>query len=391
MRRVLGAAVVAGAAVVWLGADTGLLTRLSLTGTDRLEQGLIAGFAARRCRRRRARPKHRDFCAAVSVEFPVRDAAVAEHTAAPRRPARQGGPGEFLDLFLHQLLADAAACPRLGQKYRDRGLVVIGVHTPEFAFEKEAANVQKASAALGVSYPVVIDNDLRSGGRSTIRPGRRLFHRRRRPDPSSDARPGQLRPIRAADSATSLGNQRRARHQGYGSCPRRRFAGRGGRRRSAFIRNLHRLPAGRKFRVSRRHQAGCSQPLSRHAGTTAQPMESGRRLDGRRRVRHAQRDTRQHRLSFSRPRSSSRSGRFHSRPAGSLPGQNRWRSSGCRPWFRCRCGRAGPCGKNGSINWSGKPGKLPSAPSRSNSSIPVSAPMSSRSDRSTATANRPLL
>lgn len=45
------------------------------------------------------------------------------------------------------------------QKYKDRGLAVIGVHTPEFAFEKDVANVRKATASLGVLYPVAIDND----------------------------------------------------------------------------------------------------------------------------------------------------------------------------------------------------------------------------------------
>ncbi|HLZ84354.1 MAG TPA: redoxin family protein, partial [Caulobacteraceae bacterium] len=44
-------------------------------------------------------------------------------------------------------------------KYRDRGLVVIGVHTPEFAFEKDLANVRRAVAGLGVGYPVVLDSD----------------------------------------------------------------------------------------------------------------------------------------------------------------------------------------------------------------------------------------
>ena len=44
-------------------------------------------------------------------------------------------------------------------KYKDRGLVVIGVHTPEFGFEKDVDNVRRANAALGVSYPVVLDSD----------------------------------------------------------------------------------------------------------------------------------------------------------------------------------------------------------------------------------------
>lgn len=43
--------------------------------------------------------------------------------------------------------------------YRDRGLVVIGVHSPEFSFEKNIDNVRRAVKAMGIDYPVAIDND----------------------------------------------------------------------------------------------------------------------------------------------------------------------------------------------------------------------------------------
>jgi cytochrome c biogenesis protein CcdA/thiol-disulfide isomerase/thioredoxin len=43
--------------------------------------------------------------------------------------------------------------------YRDRGLVVLGVHTPEFAFEHVARNVDGAVRRLGIRYPVALDND----------------------------------------------------------------------------------------------------------------------------------------------------------------------------------------------------------------------------------------
>ncbi len=45
------------------------------------------------------------------------------------------------------------------EKYKDSGLVIIGVHTPEFPFEKDEANVRKAVKDLGVLYPVPMDND----------------------------------------------------------------------------------------------------------------------------------------------------------------------------------------------------------------------------------------
>jgi thiol-disulfide isomerase/thioredoxin len=44
-------------------------------------------------------------------------------------------------------------------KYRDRGLVVIGVHTPEFAFEKNLDNVRRMVKVLNVGYPVAVDNN----------------------------------------------------------------------------------------------------------------------------------------------------------------------------------------------------------------------------------------
>ncbi len=45
------------------------------------------------------------------------------------------------------------------EAYKDKGLVIIGVHTPEFAFEKETVNVQNAITHFGIHYPVAQDND----------------------------------------------------------------------------------------------------------------------------------------------------------------------------------------------------------------------------------------
>ena len=45
------------------------------------------------------------------------------------------------------------------ERYRDKGLTIVGVHTPEFAFEKEAGNVREAIEQNGLRYPVVQDND----------------------------------------------------------------------------------------------------------------------------------------------------------------------------------------------------------------------------------------
>ena len=48
------------------------------------------------------------------------------------------------------------------ERYRDRGLTIVGVHSPEFPFEKDAGNVREAIERAGLAYPVVQDNDFQT-------------------------------------------------------------------------------------------------------------------------------------------------------------------------------------------------------------------------------------
>ncbi len=50
-------------------------------------------------------------------------------------------------------------------RYRDKGLTIVGVHSPEFDSEKKIENVRREVASLGIRYPVVTDNDLRNVAR----------------------------------------------------------------------------------------------------------------------------------------------------------------------------------------------------------------------------------
>ena len=81
LRRGLGAAVVLAAATIWLGADTGLLTRLSSTGTTILERGLIAtvGNASETGMARTAGTAAAGRCAISAAARAVARTAVAEH------------------------------------------------------------------------------------------------------------------------------------------------------------------------------------------------------------------------------------------------------------------------------------------------------------------------
>ncbi len=49
---------------------------------------------------------------------------------------------------------------KLHEQYKDKGLIIIGVHSPEFEFEKEIVNVEKAVKKFGIEYPVALDNNL---------------------------------------------------------------------------------------------------------------------------------------------------------------------------------------------------------------------------------------
>ena len=48
---------------------------------------------------------------------------------------------------------------KLHEKYKDKGLVIVGIHTPEFPFERSASNVEAALKRHGIAYPVAQDNN----------------------------------------------------------------------------------------------------------------------------------------------------------------------------------------------------------------------------------------
>src|SRR5215471_7849225 len=45
------------------------------------------------------------------------------------------------------------------EKYKDEGLIVVGVHTPEFPFERDIDNVRRAAQQMQVEYPIAVDSD----------------------------------------------------------------------------------------------------------------------------------------------------------------------------------------------------------------------------------------
>jgi cytochrome c biogenesis protein CcdA/thiol-disulfide isomerase/thioredoxin len=195
IRRGLGVAVLSGVVAIALGLDTGFLTRISLGSTASLEQGLLdkvhpapvvadaepkpsvimrgdgpammTGNPAMMggdspAMMMKAKPE------AKVEEFPVEGAlpslsGAAEWLNSPPL-TREGLKGKvvLIDFWTYSCINCLRAIPYVrawAEKYKDRGLVVIGVHSPEFAFEKSIGNVRKAVSDLKIAYPVAVDSN----------------------------------------------------------------------------------------------------------------------------------------------------------------------------------------------------------------------------------------
>ena len=163
VRRGLGAAVLAGVAAIALGLDTGLLSRASVAGTSALEQGLIDRLGPMPATTPSGTPAQ-----TVSQTLPVEGAlpaltgATAWLNSPPLTAEGLRGRVVLVDFWTYSCINCLRSLPYVrawAEKYRDAGLVVIGVHAPEFAFEKSLDNVKRAVRDLKVEYPVAIDND----------------------------------------------------------------------------------------------------------------------------------------------------------------------------------------------------------------------------------------
>ena len=82
--------------------------------------------------------------------------------STPLTPADLKGKVVLVDFWTYSCINCIRTLPYTTSwygKYKDKGFVVIGVHTPEFAFEKVQSNVEAAMKQFGIAYPVALDND----------------------------------------------------------------------------------------------------------------------------------------------------------------------------------------------------------------------------------------
>ena len=179
LRRALGVGALASVVAIALGIDTDVLARVSWSGTDQLEQRLLqhwhrkganaAGAAAHafpaassvddRDLRRVAAPAGE---LPVEGELPSLDGATAWLNSPALSAESLRGKVVVIDFWTFDCINCRNALPHVrawAEKYRDQGLVVVGVHSPEFAYERKLDNVKRAVRDLRLDFPVAIDND----------------------------------------------------------------------------------------------------------------------------------------------------------------------------------------------------------------------------------------
>ncbi|RQR75583.1 cytochrome c biogenesis protein DipZ [Burkholderia sp. Bp9012] len=205
IKRGIGAALLAGVGAIALGLDTGALAQLSTVTTGGLETKLVdrlggrsngapaamaatgspadgsadrtsngsggammavtadavqSGGAMMRAAEITPAPQAP---AALPVEgtLPSLDGAVQWLNSPPLTAAGLRGKVVLVDFWTYSCINCLRTLPYTtawARKYAPYGLVVIGVHAPEFAFERDIGNVKKAVHDLGIDFPVAIDN-----------------------------------------------------------------------------------------------------------------------------------------------------------------------------------------------------------------------------------------
>ena len=163
IRQVLGVLVLLGVTTIALGLDTRVLARLSAAQTASLETSIarklgVGGIAADS---KVAVSAGGQLMLPVEGALPPFDGLGPWINSAPLTREQLRGKVVLIDFWTYSCINCIRSTPYLrawDEKYRKDGLVIIGVHAPEFAFEREPANVERAMRDLGIRYPVALDN-----------------------------------------------------------------------------------------------------------------------------------------------------------------------------------------------------------------------------------------
>jgi cytochrome c biogenesis protein CcdA/thiol-disulfide isomerase/thioredoxin len=163
IRQVLGVLVLLGVAAIALGLDTRVLSKISSAQTASLESGLARKLGASQgMDESRARTNAAgELVLPVVGTLPSLAGLGPWFNSPPLTNQQLKGKVVLIDFWTYSCINCLRTLPYLkawDAKYRKDGLVIIGVHAPEFAFERDPANVARAIQDLGIRYPVALDN-----------------------------------------------------------------------------------------------------------------------------------------------------------------------------------------------------------------------------------------
>jgi cytochrome c biogenesis protein CcdA/thiol-disulfide isomerase/thioredoxin len=167
VKKVMGVAVLGGVIIIAFNLDRTVLTKISKLETSSIEYQLLNLVA----------PKKTEDISSNSMIIPAKTkkkekiiegilpeltGAVSWLNSQPLSKAQLLGKVVLIDFWTYSCINCLRTLPYVkawAEKYKNEDFIVIGIHTPEFGFEKNPANVEKAVKELGISYPIAIDND----------------------------------------------------------------------------------------------------------------------------------------------------------------------------------------------------------------------------------------
>jgi cytochrome c biogenesis protein CcdA/thiol-disulfide isomerase/thioredoxin len=176
VRRVLGVATLVTVVAIFFGVDQLLFGKGGLVKTASAEEHLVSTLAPERVQPHPPGMSLDEFAAeedalAASIhldkldgDLPGFDGGTEWINSGALSPKALEGKVVLVDFWTFMCYNCLNALPHVKElyaKYKNRGFVVVGVHTPELAPERVPQNVREAVKRLGITFPVVIDNDNR--------------------------------------------------------------------------------------------------------------------------------------------------------------------------------------------------------------------------------------
>lgn len=159
IRKIMGALILVGVVIIAFNLDRTVLTQVSKLKTESLEQKLlgVAGIGEKK--------KYVNSDGVISEgNLPDFSGLNKWLNTTPLTKEDLKGKVVLIDIWTYSCINCLRTLPYVKnwfEKYKDSGLVVIGVHSPEFAFERIEKNVEQAVKELGIVYPVVMDNEFK--------------------------------------------------------------------------------------------------------------------------------------------------------------------------------------------------------------------------------------